>query len=193
VHPRAWNRALVTLLVALAFGLTDAALKGHHGGLRDAGGNVSALWLIFPLLAGAFVARGRPVIGAAVGLVSVLTALVAFYVIGGHILSLGVGPHSTGRALSLNAGLTNRWFESGAIAGLGFGAVGARLAGRGSLGLIGAIVAALLLFEPAARAIYMAVRGVAVVGITVVWSFEIGVGLALTMALWIRREVHGDP
>jgi hypothetical protein len=178
--------------IALAFGLVDAALKGHHGGLRDAAGNVSALWLILPLLAGAFVARSRPVIGASVGIVSVLTALVAFYLIGMHILGLGVGAHSTRPALSLTAAVTNRWFESGTIAALGFGAVGAWLAGRGSLGLIGTVVAALLLFEPTMRAAYMAIQGVPVAGSTVVWCFEIGAGLALTMALWVRRVAHDN-
>jgi hypothetical protein len=168
MRQRGTGRAVLTLLVALAFGLVDAALKGHHGGLRDAVGNVSAPWLMLPLVAGAFITRGRPLVGALAGIASVLTALIAFYLVGQHILSLGVGGHSTRRALSLGAAVTNRWFESGMIAGLGFGAVGAWLAGRDLLGMVAAALAALLVFEPAAHVAYMAALGVEGAGSAIV-------------------------
>jgi hypothetical protein len=55
------------LVGAVAFGATCSVLKGNSSGLRDAAGNISAPWVILPLLAGAFAATRRPLLGALTG------------------------------------------------------------------------------------------------------------------------------
>jgi hypothetical protein len=175
-------------------GVADAAMKGHHGGTRDAIGNVSAPWLILPLLAGAIVAPRRPAIGALVGMVSVLLALAGFYVIGGQMLGLGIGPHSIRHPVTVASALGSRWLQSGTVAGLGLGAIGAWLAGRRSFNALGWSVAALLVFEPAARGVYLAVRGPGLTALRAdpgIWLCEVAVGVALTAALWLRPQRRG--
>jgi hypothetical protein len=169
-------------------------MKGHHGGTRDAIGNVSAPWLILPLLAGGIVAPRRPALGALVGIVSVLVALAGFYVIGGQLLGLGVGPHSIRHPVTLTSALDSRWLQSGTVAGLALGAIGAWLAGRGSFNALGWSVAALLVFEPAARGVYLAVHGPglrALSGDRGVWLCEVALGVTLTAALWLRPQRRG--
>ncbi len=56
-----------------------AGLKGNGGGVRDAVGNVSAVWLLLPFLAGAAVSSLRLTAAAVADLAATLAALTGFY------------------------------------------------------------------------------------------------------------------
>lgn len=182
------KRILVTLAVAIAFGIAASVLKGNGSGLRDAAGNVSAPWLILPLLAGAFAAPRQSVKGALVGLAATLAALVAFYFANAFVLDLG--QHSTLQSIGLTmSSVGNVWFQGGLVVGVLFGAAGATLAGRGRWRVLVSIVAVLLIFEPMAWLCWAVARGDAVRDLAVspfLWAVEIGAGLVLFVAT--RRQ-----
>src|SRR6185312_11587823 len=134
------KRVLVTLGVAIAFGVVASVLKGNGSGLRDAAGNVSAPWLILPLVAGAFAAPRQWVAGALVGLAATLAALVAFYFANAFVLDLG--QHSTLQSIALTmSSVGNVWFQGGLVAGVVFGAAGATLAGPDRWKFLASIIA----------------------------------------------------
>jgi hypothetical protein len=142
------RRIVLVLAVALAFRVAWSIAKGNAGGIRDAAGNVSAPWLILPLLGGALAARQRPLVGAVVGLTMTLLALGGFYLANAFVLDLG--PHTTLQdvVLTMHA-VGDMWIRYGIVSGIGFGAAGSWLAGRRSLAAIGEMVATLLVCEPA--------------------------------------------
>jgi hypothetical protein len=187
------RRIALALVTALAFGVAWSVAKGNAAGIRDAAGNVSAPWLILPLIGGALAARQRPVLGAAVGLTMTLLALGGFYLANAFVLDLG--PHTTLQdvALTMHA-VGDMWFRYGIVSGIGFGAAGSWLAGRRSLAAVGAIVATLLVCEPAAWMAWGALRGggVSLSGIDpVVSAIELACGLALAATLRARRQSRG--
>ena len=75
---RAWLRLLILFVVICAFAAVAAVVKGHHGGVRNAIGNLSAPWVFVPFLAGAFVLPRRLALGALVGTASTAAALACY-------------------------------------------------------------------------------------------------------------------
>lgn len=186
MRARLLRRLIAGALLAALFGALWSILKGNGGGIRDTAGNLSAPWVILPLLAGALVARGRAVLGAVVGVAGTWLALCAFYLTNTFVLDLG--PHSTLGDLALTMGAVgNLWFRYGLVSGIALGGVGAWLAERGSLRTVGLVAAALLVLEPAALALG---RTLALSGLgpdPLVSVAEVGCGLALATALLRRR------
>lgn len=120
-------RSLALLILLCAFATLDAIVKGHHGGVRNAIGNISAPWALIPFLSGAFVLPRRLIVGASVGAVSTVAALACY-----SLVRVGVGfevgmQHRDASSMVIAAG-GNRWFLLGALGGAGVGAVGSRLA-----------------------------------------------------------------
>jgi hypothetical protein len=183
------RRVLIALLGALAFGVVWSVLKGNASGIRDAAGNVSAPWVVLPLLAGAFAAVRRPLLGALIGLGVTFVALVAFYLTNAFVLDLGT--HSTVQDVALTMrSVGNMWFRYGVASGIALGAGGAWLAGRRAGQTVGAVIAALLIMEPAAWLAWFAARGQSLSnsGVNpVVWCAELACGLALVASLCMRR------
>ncbi len=168
-----------------AFGVVDAIVKGHHGGVRNAIGDVSAPWAILPLFAGTFVLPRRAVFGAFAGAAASVAALAAYSLVRTSGSDIG------GQSGVLTAA-GNRWFILGLIGGVALGAGSAWLAARGSQGVVMAMVASLLLLEPVVRMLW-AVSNSEPLGTFVpsssVWSAEILIGCAMALtAFGLRRS-----
>lgn len=150
------GRITATMLGAILFGVICSVAKGNDAGVRDAAGNLSAPWLILPLLSAAYVTcrrslvgARRPLLGAVLGVATTMLALIAFYVANAFVLDLG--PHSTLRDLALTMGSVGGiWFRYGLVSGAVCGALGAWLGGRRAWVALGLLVAALLTLEPGA-------------------------------------------
>jgi len=103
-----------------------SVLHGSGGGLRAQIGNVSAPWLLLPLVAGAVAGEQHLGRGALVGGVASLVALIAFYISNIYVLDF------RGHAWPVEVGLTLRsgayFIRIGLVSGPAFGALGA--AGR---------------------------------------------------------------
>jgi hypothetical protein len=148
---RAVTRVLLVILAAVVFGAVMSVVKGNGAGVRDGVGNLSAPWVIAPLLAGATAARGRIVAGALIGLLTTAVALVGFYLANSFVLDLG--PHSTFHDLGLTLDIGTLWFKAGAVSGPVMGAAGAWASRRGRF-TVAAIVIATVVLEPVA--VYLA-------------------------------------
>lgn len=184
------RRIIGAIGCAALFGVLTSVLKGDGPGARDAVGNVSATWLIVPLLAGWYAAQARLLAGALVGLAVTMTAIVGFY--GANAFVLHLGSHSTlhDLGLSLHPGLVLAPY--GVVTGVAFGATGAWCRGRRSAAP-GWIAAALLILEPAVLVAYFRARGIglsASFGNPWVWVGEIAVGLLVAAVTW-RRAAAG--
>jgi hypothetical protein len=170
-----------------AFGVLDAIVKGHHGGVRNAIGNVSAPWAIVPLLAGALVIPRRPVSGAVAGAVASVATLASFSLVGAGGLDMA------GRG-GLAVALGNRWFILGLVGGLVLGAGAAWFVARRRRGSLVAIIAALMMLEPVARLVWAATKNNPLgtyVPDPVVWVLEIVGGCALAaFGLRFQRALH---
>ena len=184
-------RPVVLLVAICAFAAVDAIVKGHHGGTRNAVGNISAPWALLPFLSAASVMPRRPSIGAVVGAISTVAAL-ACYSLVRMAVSAQSGPHGdAGSALAAAAG--NRWFLLGAIGGGALGAMGAWLAARQRWAVVVAVVAGLLALEPAARVLWAIAQGDparTLVPSPVVWTLEVFCGCAAAIAFSLRRARH---
>jgi hypothetical protein len=187
--PNVARRAAGIILLAVAFGAGLAWLKGNGGGLRDAVGNVSALWLLLPFLAGAAVGSRRLAgaavgsrrlaAGAVAGLAATLAALVGFYFAESIVLDLG--PHPWLTDLSLTMGTVRYYGERALLTGPVFGMLGFWWQQRRSVAPAG-LLAAAFIFEPVAHWLYgRHIGGGAaypVPGYPALWLSEIAVGLA---------------
>jgi hypothetical protein len=165
--------------LAAAFGVASAVIKGNGGGLRDAIGNVSAVWLLLPYLAGAAGGARRPASAALAGLAATLVALGGFYFAESFVLNLG--PHPWLTDLALTMGTVRHYAEFALLSGPIFGALGYEWRRRSSLAAAGLLAAAFVL-EPAAWWLYgREVGGGAaypVPGYPALWLGEIAVGIA---------------
>ena len=182
-------RAGLTLLLVCAFATVDGLVKGHHGGMRNAVGNISAPWALVPLLASAFVKPFRLVLGALVGLASTLAALVCYSVV--RAVAFGGGSQYRDTSSVVIAAATNRWFLLGAVGGAMLGAVGARLAIRRQWAVLATIAASLLVFEPAARILWALAKGEparTLVPGPVVWFAEVCCGVAIVIVSRLRGD-----
>jgi len=117
---RGGGKLVRLLLVAGAFGVLVALIKGQNGGARDVLGNMSAPWVVVPFLAGARYASLRR--AALAGLAATLAALLGFYVAEAAILDLGPHPWYVDLKLTLEAG--RFYAEWGLLSGLVYGALG---------------------------------------------------------------------
>src|SRR5947209_6458374 len=109
---RGAGRVIGVLGLALLFGILASVLKGNGAGVRDGVGNLSAPWVIVPLLAGAMASGGQPSRGAVVGLLATLLALTGFYLTNAFVLDLG--SHSTVADIGLTLNVGSLWFKAGA-------------------------------------------------------------------------------
>jgi hypothetical protein len=176
--------------LSLLFGVLTSVFKGNGSGVRDAVGNVSATWLIVPLLASWYAAPGRVSAGAGLGLAATMAALLGFYATNAFVLDLG--SHSTlhDLALSLRPGTLLAPF--GAVTGAVFGGIGAVCAGRRS-SATGWIIAFLLVCEPPVLIAYFHARGIALsgsFGSPWVWAGEIAAGVAVGASTWRRARAR---
>jgi hypothetical protein len=170
-------RWLLLFVGVCAFGVADAIVKGHHGGVRNAIGNVSAPWAILPFLAGAFVTPRRVGVGALAGAAASVAALASYSFV-------RAGGSDIGGQGGLLAAAGNRWFILGFVGGFVLGAGGAWLAARGSWGLVIAIVASLFAIEPAVRMLWALTKSEplgTLVPSRIVWSAEIFSGCVLAI------------
>jgi hypothetical protein len=181
-------RFALLLIFVCAFAALDAIVKGHHGGTRNAVGNVSAPWALLPFLSTAFVLPRRPMIGALVGAASTSAALACYSIV--REGAFGVGGQHRDPSSAVIAAAANRWFLLGAIGGALLGAVGSWLAVKGQWGIVAAVVASLLVLEPAARVLWAIAQGNAartMIPSPAVWGVEVICGCAAAVGFKLRR------
>jgi len=186
---RALRRTLAALIVALAFGMLAALVKGDQAGLRDTIGNLSTPWLLVAFGAGRLT-RSLPR-GALLGLAATVLALLGFYLVVAVITddAMPTLHEHLEHVLRVN----RRWLISGLLSGPLFGALGAwarRLPRRAALVIVGL----LLIVEPFVIGAVQAVPG----GRQIVhWSLhpgpyvaEIVAGLAVLLLARRRRAAE---
>jgi len=189
VNSERFKRLLAAALLAVLFGGLWSIFKGNASGIRDAAGNLSAPWVILPLVGGALAARGKPVVGALVGLAMTFLALSAFYFVNAFVLDLG--PHSTLADISLTMNAAgNIWFRYGILSGVALGGCGAWVAGRSSLKAVGMIAAAFLVLEPFVLLLGRAVVGLGFAPDPLASALEVCCGMALAAMLFWRRRAR---
>lgn len=181
-------RPVLLLLVVCVFAAVDAIIKGHHGGTRNAIGNVSAPWALIPFLSAAFLGTRRLAVGALVGATSTIAALASYSLVRAAS-GFGMGSQHRDASSLLIGSLGNRWFLLGALGGAAFGAIGSWLAVRGQWGLVTAVVTSLLVLEPAARITWAIAEGEdarTLVPDPAVWVVEVLCGSAAGLGFWLR-------
>jgi MFS family permease len=187
VRRNAVVRSLLLFVVASAFGVIDAKVKGHHGNVRNAIGNVSAPWASLPMLAGAFVLPRRLRAGGLAGPAVSVAALASYSLVRAGGLHLG----GQGGAVSV---AENRWFLAGLLGGVVLGVVGSWFAARIGWRLLMTMVASLLVLEPAARVLWAITKGDparTLVPNPAVWLVEILCGCVLLIVGFCYRR--GSP
>ncbi len=186
----------VALLVAtcVVFGIVMAWIKGNGPGLSDAVGNISALWLLVPFLAGAAASSRRLILGALYGLTATLAALTGFYFAESFVLDLG--RHSWLTDLSLTMGTVVYYAERGLVTGPVFGALGLWWRQRHSA-VAAILMAAVFVLEPLAWWLYgLRIGGGAaypVPGYPALWLSEIAVGVAGFLLLRLLARQRAEP
>jgi hypothetical protein len=191
-------RILLLLAAAFLFGIVASVVKGNGAGVRDGVGNLSAPWIIVPLLASAAGSRARVPAGAVIGSLATAVALAGFYLANAFVLDLG--SHSTLHDIGLAFSGGNLWFRAGVMSGPAMGAVGAWAIRRGRLTVAG-IAVACVLFEPLAVYVaYLGSNGFFAAGNgewNGVYAAEAGVGAIASIALWrgrvTRRRARQPP
>lgn len=181
-------RLLLIFVGVCAFGVLDAIVKGHHGGMRNVIGNISAPWAILPILAGSIAVPRRLAVGALAGVASTVAALASYALARGESLRLS---QSGGATLATISPIGNRWFLLGLVGGIALGASGSWFARRQRWGAVVVVVAGLLVLEPAARVLWAVMRGDAVstfVPYRVVWGIEVLCGCASLLGYRFQRR-----
>jgi Family of unknown function (DUF6518) len=190
-RPNRVTRMALIIGLAVVFGIVAAWIKGNDIGLRDAIGNVSAVWLLLPFLAGANAGTHRVLAAALCGLAATLAALTGFYFAESFVLDLG--PHPWLTDLSLTMGTVAYYAERGLVTGPLFGALGYWWQQRRSLTAAG-VLAATFVLEPVAWWLYgLHIGGSAaypVPGYPALWLSEIAIGLVgfVLLRRMARRE-----
>ena len=173
------RKVAVIIGLSILFGIVMAWIKGNGPGLSDAVGNISALWLLLPFLAGAAADGGRVILGALFGLVATLAALTGFYFAESFVLDLG--QHSWLTDLSLTMGAVTYYAKLGLVTGPVFGALGLWWRQRRSV-VAASLIAAVFVLEPVAWWLYgIQIGGGAaypVPGYPALWLGEIAIGVA---------------
>lgn len=173
------RRVALIIAIAIVFGAVMAWVKGNGAGLSDAVGNISALWLLLPFLAGAAADGRRVITGALFGMLATLAALTGFYFAESFVLDLG--QHSWLTDLSLTMGAITYYAKLGLVTGPIFGALGLWWRQRHSMVAAG-LIAAVFVLEPMAWWLYgIQIGGDAaypVPGYPALWLTEIVIGVA---------------
>jgi hypothetical protein len=185
---------VLLVMAAVAFGALESVVKGNGAGVRDGVGNLSAPWVIVPLLAGAVGSRGRILAGAVVGLLTSVAALVGFY--GANASVLDLGSHSWSHEIGLTLYPGSVWFKAGAISGPAMGAVGAWGGRRGGFVVAWCVVGLVVLEPLVVYLMYLASNGRFAAGDgqwNGVYAAEAALGAVAAAALWrsarpIRRD-----
>jgi len=131
----------------------------------------------------------RLILGAVVGAVSTIAALAGYSLVraaGGF----PTGGQHRGAVSMMMAAVGNRWFLLGALGGAALGGLGSLLAARRQWEMVAAVVASLLVLEPATRIIWAITRGEAartMVPSPAVWALEVLCGCAAGVGFWLRR------
>jgi hypothetical protein len=183
-------RLLLTLIVVCAFAAVDAIVKGHHGGTRNAVGNVNAPWVLIPFLSSAFALPRRRFTGASVGAASTLAALVCYSLVRASVFGED-GSHQVSSFLTSAA--ENRWFLLGTVGGAILGATASWLAEKGQWEMVIGVVACLLVLEPAARVLWAIAKGEAartLIPSPAVWAVEIACGCAVALGFRLRTTLE---
>jgi len=182
---------IAVLGLAAAFGMASAWVKGNGGGMRDAIGNISAVWLLVPFLAAAAGGARRLTTAALAGLAATLAALCGFYFADSFVLDLGPHPWLTDLALTMHA--VPYYAEFALLSGPVFGALGFVWRRRYSLAAAG-LLAAAFVFEPGAWWLYGRYLGggtaYPVPGYPALWLGEIsfGIGAFALLASFARWQ-----
>jgi hypothetical protein len=187
-------RLLLSLLAICAFAAIDAVIKGHHGGTRNAIGNVSAPWALIPFLSAAFVRPRRLAFGGLVGAGSAIAALACYSLVRPEN-ALAMGSEPRGISSLLVGSLGNRWLLLGALCGAVLGIVGSWLAKKKQWGLVTAVVTSLLVLEPGLRITWAIAKGEGartMVPSPAVWVVEVLSGCAAGLVFWLRRAFRHD-
>jgi hypothetical protein len=173
------RRLALVLALSVVFGILMAWVKGNGPGLSDAVGNISALWLALPFIAGAATGSRGVTVGAFRGLAATLAGLTGFYFAESFVLDLG--QHSWFTDLSLTMGTTVYYAERGLVTGPVFGALGIWWRQRRSV-TAAALIAVVFVLEPLAWWIYgVRIGGGAaypVPGYPALWTSEVAIGVA---------------
>jgi hypothetical protein len=181
----------LAVLGVVAFTAADALIKGHHGGTRNAVGDISATWALLPFLAGTPVTSRRVALsGVVAGASSTVFALATYAFVRASLYSHGASHHA------LPAMLGNRWLLLGVGGGAVLGLLGARLASRRRWNIVAAISASLLVAEPLARIVWASCRGEsprALLPSSSVWAIEVGCGCLIVLMSYLRRVISSDP
>jgi Family of unknown function (DUF6518) len=177
----------LAVLGVVAFAATDAVIKGHHGGTRNAVGDISATWVLLPFLAGTLFASRRGAFSAAiVGASSTVLALIVYAMMRAILYPHAGGDHG------VPAILGNRWLLMGLGGGAVLGIVGARLATGRHWNVVAAVSASLLVLEPLARMLWALNRGEnvrALLPSPSVWATEVGCGCLIVLVFVLARAI----
>jgi hypothetical protein len=138
------------ILLAAAFGIAAGWFKGNDPGLRGSIGNLSAPWLLVPLLTA--VRCQKVVQGAIAGLASTLAALAGFYTALTAVLAGQLGGGGPFAELITEVQANRIYLLGGLVTGPVVGAVGVWL-GRGRATSLWLAVGALLVGEIAVVAL----------------------------------------
>ena len=185
------RRMAVFLLGAFVFGVAIAAIKGQAAGARDAFGNLSAVWVVVPFLAGT---RYRRIWQAvAIGTATTMVAFFGFYLAEAAILDLGT--HSWQTRISLTLGSGHVYETWGLLSGAVYGALGGLWATRSRL--IGPVAVGLaFLCEP--LIVLFLVRaniwgGGGLFQYPWLWLGEVAVGVAMIALVFATRGGRAQP
>jgi hypothetical protein len=185
-------RTSLVVWATLAFAVTDAVVKGHSGGTRNAVGDISATWALLPFLAGALLAARRTaVVGATLGAVSTVLALGTYALVRATLVS-STGSHYVAGIATLG----NRWLLLGLLGGAMLGAMGASLAARRHWNIVAAVTGLLLAMEPLARVLWALGRGEGsrtLLPSPSVWAVEVGCGCMVVLGYALTTVLRSPP
>lgn len=174
-------KVVLVLVASVVFGTVFAAVKGTGGGWHIVFGNLSAPWLVLPVVTGAVASR-RAVIGAMLGGCAAMLSLVAFYATISMLWDM-VNVHTVRNDVTFVVG--------GTLGAAIVTAVSGRVRGRGKVAMIGLLFAC----EPAAWIAYeMAGKLPATTpGAVVVYAVEVTLGILALLAARSPRSAGTSP
>jgi hypothetical protein len=191
------RRTLVGLVLAVAFGVAVAVVKGDHAGLRGGLGNLSGPWLLVAFLP-ALRCR-RLAAGAVTGLLSTLAALLGFYATLTVVLAGHLGAGGYGEQLLVESQANRVYFAAGIITGPLLGAMGAWVGRRRPVPprvVVGVILAAEVLVVAVASGHQLAPPPLYFRWGVDDWRpylLESAVGVAVLLSAGPRRARHPSP
>jgi len=181
-------KVLVTLVVAVLFGVIMQIFKGNTIGIRNAIGNLSVPWLLLPYLSGKLVGQRKIWVSAGIGLAASMVALFGFYAADPFVWNLTHQGLLANVLLTLDAG--RRWFLLAFLSGPVFGGL-AVFQRRRQASVILAGIATLIIVEPFAHVIYDNLTNSPLLpsGVTV-WTVEFISGAIITWHIIKRLKFN---